>query len=39
MIHAALKHLMAPVSGAENADAYVRNPRNSPEANVLPPRS
>src|SRR3954454_10799609 len=27
----------APVSGAENADEYVRKPRNSPEANVLPP--
>src|SRR5262245_34689474 len=27
----------APVSGAENADAYVRIPRKSPEANVVPP--
>jgi len=27
----------APVSGALNADAYVRKPRNRPEANVLPP--
>src|SRR6266700_3383572 len=26
-----------PVIGAENADAYVRNPRNSPAAEVLPP--
>jgi hypothetical protein len=29
----------APVNGAENADEYVRNPRNSPDANVVPPRS
>ena len=27
----------APVSGAENADEYVRSPRNSPAENVLPP--
>src|SRR6516165_1979293 len=27
----------APVSGAENAEAYVSIPRNSPDANVLPP--
>src|SRR3954451_19609697 len=26
-----------PVTGAENADAYVRNPRNRPAAAVLPP--
>ena len=26
-----------PVIGAENADAYVRKPRNSPAADVLPP--
>src|SRR5258708_18691754 len=30
---------MAPVSGADAADAYVRNPRKSPEANVDPPSS
>src|SRR4029453_8562022 len=29
----------APVSGAENAEEKVRNPRNSPDANVDPPRS
>src|SRR5438874_9317125 len=29
----------APVSGAENAEAYVRKPRNNPEAKVVPPRS
>ncbi len=29
----------APVSGAENADEYVRKPRNSPDANVEPPMS
>ena len=27
----------APVAGAEKADEYVRNPRNSPDASVLPP--
>src|SRR5262245_49820572 len=32
-----MRSTSAPVTGAENADAYVRNPRNSPEANVLPP--
>src|SRR3954468_6609214 len=30
---------IAPVSGAEAADAYVRKPRNSPDANVDPPSS
>jgi hypothetical protein len=30
---------IAPVSGAENADEYVRKPRKSPEAKVDPPRS
>ena len=29
----------APVSGADKADDYVRNPRNRPDANVEPPRS
>ncbi len=28
---------MAPVSGADAAEAYVRKPRNRPDANVLPP--
>ena len=27
----------APVRGAEKAEAYVRKPRNSPAANLLPP--
>jgi hypothetical protein len=27
------------VSGAENAEEYVRNPRKRPDANVEPPRS
>jgi hypothetical protein len=27
------------VTGAENADEYVRKPRNNPDANVDPPRS
>jgi hypothetical protein len=30
---------MAPVSGADEADENVRNPRNNPEANVEPPKS
>jgi hypothetical protein len=29
----------APVIGAENAEKYVRSPRNRPDAAVLPPRS
>src|SRR5438874_2448771 len=34
-----IRSASAPVSGAENADAYVRKPRNNPEAKVDPPRS
>src|SRR5438552_19216604 len=34
-----MRSAMAPVSGADAADAYVRKPRNSPDANVLPPSS
>src|SRR3954447_22481725 len=30
---------IAPVSGADAADAYVRKPRNRPDANVDPPSS
>src|SRR6266849_9646536 len=34
-----MRSAIAPVSGADVADAYVRKPRNSPDANVLPPSS
>src|SRR5688572_11475998 len=34
-----MRSAYAPVSGADSADEYVRNPRNNPEANVVPPRS
>ena len=34
-----IRSAIAPVTGAEPADAYVRNPRNRPEANVEPPSS
>jgi len=30
---------IAPVKGAVTAEAYVRQPRKSPDANALPPRS
>ena len=32
-----IRSAMAPVSGAENADANVRKPKKSPDASVLPP--
>src|SRR5689334_5897831 len=32
-----MRSASVPVTGAENADAYVRNPRNSPAAAVPPP--
>src|SRR5258707_12651211 len=34
-----MRSAKAPVSGADAADAYVRKPRNRPEANVVPPSS
>ncbi len=34
-----MRSAIAPVTGADMADAYVRKPRNSPDANVEPPSS
>src|SRR3954470_20036061 len=34
-----MRSAKAPVSGADAADAYVRKPRNRPDANVDPPSS
>src|SRR5262245_40650757 len=34
-----IRSAIAPVSGAEKAEEKVRKPRNSPDANVDPPRS
>src|SRR5712692_2201293 len=32
-----MRSASVPVTGAENAEAYVRKPRNSPAADVVPP--